>query len=515
MVSNSFPQRLPHEAFEIPSLPSFLLTVDGQKIDTALDTWSARSVRGGGRLYAIHWSNTQAQAAMERHFTNHAWSIVKLYIADRFCRKNAGTVHGDFQVFLAFERWIVGIDGQGNFEWSDYNEALARAYLAHGVEHTASKGKRFSLLRSFYRWGVARQLPGFSSSLLLTLESIKAAGNLKGHHVRFRDPVNGPFSPNEKRLIKKALDATKGTPEDRCVVMLHYELGVNPAVIPRLKNGDLIRYEVNTSVFYHLDVPRVKKRTTERETKRRPISTTLGELLGSLMQGDSNALLYHWLSFNAPQDSIFRAMHRFAEAADLLSSQTKKRLKLIPRRFRYTLATHMAEEGASNLHIAEILDHTDLQNVGVYTETTSLITEPVAQATDKLLTPLVQRFLGNIVEPAHLQAFNGSPNRVIPGVTSHIPHIPLNVGGVGMCGRDLRRDGLCKLFPPLSCYLCPSFAALNNGPHQTMLQSLEAYLQDHQDSLDTRILRQLEEVLAAIGEVVAQIKYANKERGER
>ena len=312
MVNKPFLRPLPHASFEIPQLPSLILTMDGQKIDTALDVWSARSVRDGGRLYAIHWSNTQLLATMEGHFTEYAWSIVKLYIADRFCRKNAGTVHGDFQAFLAFERWIVGIGRQGNFDWSDYDEVLARAYLTHGVEHTASKGKQFSLLRSFYAWGVARQLPGFLPSFLLTLESIKAVGNLKGHHVRFRDPESGPFSPDEKRLIKKALDEAKGTAEDRCVVMLHYELGINPAVVARLKNRDVIRYEVNTSVFYHLDVPRIKKRTAERETKRRPISTTLGELLSSLMQGNSDAPLCHWLSSNAPQASISRLMCRFA-----------------------------------------------------------------------------------------------------------------------------------------------------------------------------------------------------------
>ena len=68
------------------------------------------------------------------------------------------------------------------------------------------------------------------------------------------------------------------------------------------------------------------------------------------------------------------------------------------RRFRFTIATHMAEEGASLFHIAEVLDHSDTQNVRVYVETSSSITDPVAKATDSALEPLVRRFQGKIVD---------------------------------------------------------------------------------------------------------------------
>jgi len=46
--------------------------------------------------------------------------------------------------------------------------------------------------------------------------------------------------------------------------------------------------------------------------------------------------------------------------------------------------------GASKFHIADILDHTDLQNVEVYVATTARIADHVAQATDAVLTLMLR-----------------------------------------------------------------------------------------------------------------------------
>ena len=74
-----------------------------------------------------------------------------------------------------------------------------------------------------------------------------------------------------------------------------------------------------------------------------------------------------------------------------------------------------------------------------------------------------------------------------------------------MCGRDVRKDGLCRLLPPLSCYLCPSFAALRGGPHREMLTSIEAFLAENLETSDKRILMQLADVRVAIRQVLDQL----------
>ena len=61
----------------------------------------------------------------------------------------------------------------------------------------------------------------FDPELLRVLRAVTAAGNAKGHHVRFRDTVKGPFSPDELLLISNAINEGRGTDEDRAIVMLH------------------------------------------------------------------------------------------------------------------------------------------------------------------------------------------------------------------------------------------------------------------------------------------------------
>jgi hypothetical protein len=164
----------------------------------------------------------------------------------------------------------------------------------------------------------------------------------------------------------------------------------------------------------------------------------------------------------------------------------------------------MAEEGASVFHIAEVLDHSDTQNVRVYIETVSSIADPVAKATDEALAPLVRRFQGSIIDSSS-PAFAERPNQVIPAIAPHLGIANLNAGGIGLCGRDVRKDGLCRLLPPLSCYLCPSFAALRDGPHREMLDSIEVFLKGNQEVSDKRILTQLADVSVAIRQVLDQL----------
>ncbi len=505
---------------DLSPLPARVVTADGQVIETASSVWRARTSPDGGKYHCINWTLALEQGSQRNILTNRAWYLVRLYLAERLSKRNIGTVVADYNAFLAFSRWLAKqatleclAEPEKGFGWSDYGESLARAFLDHGVNHTASKGHHFWALRYFYSWGVAHQLPDFSLALLRILRSIKGTSNLEGQHVRFRDVINGPFSPDERRTIKLALDREQGTLQDRIIVRLFYELGINPYAATLLKNKDLLRYEAQGSQYFQLDVPRIKKRLVVRETKRRPISPTLGGMFCEIQRVGPDDPLLFLLPKMAPETGIAQAMRRFAKMSQMVSSRTSGPLKLNPRRFRYTLPTHLAEEGASDLQIAEVLDHSDLRYVPTYTETTSFIAEPVARATDPVFIPLIHLFLGIIVESDQSQIFAGLPNQIIPGAPPHMPQVPLDIGGIGLCGRNLLNDGLCRLFPPLSCYTCSFFAALRTGPHQQLYQGLEAYLEEHRDRLDRRIVLQLEEVLCAIREVLALIHRPDGNQG--
>jgi integrase len=443
--------------------------------------------------------------------SDRAIQLVTLYIFDRIQRKKSRTVRNDFSAICRFDRWLssrhVPALGNGQFNWSHLDEILARGFLDHGIRNTSDKGNDFSRLRTFYRWGLAHQHRDFRLETAVELKSILAIGNAKGHNVRFRHPIKGPLSPDEKLLVSNACVLGRGNDQDRAMVMLHQELGINPNATARIKNRDLKTYSTNGVSTYRIDIPRVKKRTTKRETKRRNITAKLGGLIEKLQEKNSNPddPLFRRLNNSQPENDISSAMRRFVRDSNLRSPRTETLLHLTPRRCRTSLATHMAEEGASKFHIAEVLDHTDLQHVGVYTETVSSIADAVAEATDHEMRPLVDRFLGRIVDSLNpLQR-----SQMVPMQSPHVPLPILNTGGVGGCGRDPQKEGLCDLFPPLSCYLCPFFAALRSGPHREVLDSLESYLKQSEASTDPRILRQLDDIVTAIRTVLNRLGEGN------
>jgi integrase len=498
----------PGDNSDLPLVSQRILSRAGTVVETLPSVWRLTETSQLSGNFVLNWDLLD-QGGKAPFLAPRARHLLQLYLADRITKKAAGTVRADYTCMTCFVRWLatgltsqeLGVKLQG-FNWSDLNEGLARAFLEWGMKHTAEKGNHFICLRAFYSWGVARGYADFHWDTQRQLQTIKVVGNAKGHHVRFRHPVKGPFSPDELFQIRNALQAQRGKDQDRALVMLHLELGLNPYASIQLTNADLKCHETPQLIVYQIDVPRIKKRTIHREVKRRPISETLGRLLERLQQGEAEDRLLHWLSSAAPERAITRAMHRFVKAAGIVSPHTQMLLNMTPRRFRTSLATHMAAQGASRFHIAEILDHTDLQSVDVYTQTVSSIADLMAAATDPLVQPLVRRFLGKIADEAFATASQEAPLPQVPALAPHLPLPLLNAGGIGLCGR---KDGLCRLLPPLSCYLCPCFVASRQGPHQEMLNSLLAFLQHGEELADERMKRQLDDVCLAIREVLAQI----------
>jgi integrase len=492
---------------DLPPIPQCFQSNKGQLVKTQSDVWTLNPSRRGGMKTPINWKLLEGPEKL-CVFSQRSCHLVKLYFIDCLARKEASTARHEFGILISFHCWLASQVTSSSssfrpylFDWINLSEETIRSFLHFREKQVAGPDYDLSFLRNLYTWGVARRYPDFSPNILRVLKTMKVRTFPKGHNVRFRHPTKGPFSPDEILSIRDAIKEGRGTDQDRSLVMLHLELGVNPYATAQLMNKDLKRYNIGDSIYYQIDIPRVKKRIAHRETKRRPISNQLGELLEKLQLGEPEDPLFHWLNQSWALPYITRAMRRFAIDANL-KSLTGSPLRVSPRRFRYTLATHMAEEGASKYHIAEILDHIDLQNVNVYVETVSSIAAAVAKATDPALGPVVKRFLGRIADSKEKQVDQGLPNAIIPAMMPHLPFAVLNSGGVGICGRDVRKDGLCRLFPPLSCYRCSHFAALRDGPHKEMLESIETFISEVQGSVDDRILKQLEIIREAIKEFI-------------
>lgn len=513
---------LAQQAPSLPPLPTVrarVITKDRQIVDTTGTVWSFRASDDGGRLLSIDWTAV-ISAASPLSLSERSAHILKAYLAYRLTFSKGMTVWNDFVMFRRFFRWYAArphstaaMNRAAPFDWSLVTEEVLRAFLEYGLS-TASKGNDFARMREMYFWGAfGVQLAEFDPDLALALKTVRAQGNVKGAAVRFRDPLKGPLDSDEQRIVIQAIAAGAGTPFDRTLVMLHLELGVNPQSTARMKNRDLQVFEAKivdggrprTITKYQIHVPRVKKRKEFRETRTRPVSDQLGQLLMELRRGEPDDPLFHWLPADSPEDGVNLAMARFVTAARLISARTRSQLHLTPRRFRSTLATEMAREGASRERIAQVLDHTDLQNVDVYIEAASYVVDQLGERFDRLFDPLLQRFRGRIVDSHTSSAFPGVPPRRIPGDIVQLPTAPLNVGGIGMCGRDVHKDGLCRLAPPLTCYPCEFFAAFRTGPHAEVLAALERIRETMKPLCDSRIPMQLEDVMASIRQLLAQI----------
>src|SRR3712207_6435438 len=389
-------QRSPQPSYtkDLPAIPNAVISFDRQFINTQGDIWVVRQAGDGGNLLNISWTMfafVTTNGGLKVRVPARTAHIARLYASDRLTRKAGWTIHNDIYSLHLFLEWISKSErnpAQNLLHWAVIEERHFRGFLDH-VLPTPNRGGHFHRVRGFYSWGVRRGIPDFDPDLLSALKTISAPGNLRGRHVLSQDQTKGPLYKEEVDLIVAALSKKKGTTQDRAVVTLLLELGLNPNQAARLRNQDLVSFDGDINgaphVEYQLRVPRNKKRKPFRETKSRAISHDLGTLLKELQVGGPSNRLLHWLHPNHPMQAIGRALERFVRKSNLVSPRTGTQLHLHPRRLRYTLATEAAEQGASDYHVAELLDHSDISHVKVYRKTEPTIADRLERTLDPAL----------------------------------------------------------------------------------------------------------------------------------
>lgn len=254
----------------------------------------------------------------------------------------------------------------------------------------------------------------------------------------------------------------------------------------KLEERDLHFYDdVKTGTqVYTLDVPRIKKRQIDRDTKQRRISQETGRVLYELIEQNRkqfggaqdsnrpifcrrspraiafadaamNRFAYHW---TCPEFS--NAVADFGDKNELRTPGAgDRRFRIFPRRLRYTFATRLAVEGAPPRVIAEALDHTDLQNVQVYIETAGKMAERLTSALGPSLRPITERFLGRMIAGPEEA---GEATKPIPARLSS-----KMMGHIGSCGGHT-----CMEVPPLACYRCRYFSPWRMADHEGLLETV-------------------------------------------
>lgn len=354
---------------------------------------------------------------------------------------------------------------------------------------TLPKYKEWQLaaLSGFIRKFQSLGFPGVDGDVLELLDQFHLAQNPKGAAVQTMDTHRGPFTDIELQAIEEITGAAL---IDRAIdlqtyaqVALTKALGSRSVQLASLKLGDLNLPSAGNPT-YTLNMPRGKQRNGFRrgEFKSRSLVKELGDILHLLAEEvadryrsfdeqplvDADLPFFPtWCQENAPgfaHHSTSRQLgHRMTQAMRKLRVSTERGsgfLHVTSRRFRYTVGTRAAEEGHGTLILAELLDHSDTQSVGVYISATSKVTARIDKAVAFKLAPLAQAFSGKLLSDRTTAVRFSDPSSAI----SH-PNLGGDLGGCG-------HFGFCAAAAPIACYTCRNFEAWVEAPHEIVLDFL-------------------------------------------
>lgn len=496
----------------LPPLPGNVVTKDRQSLDTSGDYWSLRANSDGGGQVGIDFRPIVGLAS------HRFVEIAKLFVAKKAATYAAWSLANiAFAISRAVRFWREQTP-DSLIEWKHLDISDFQALLSKGLESPQGVGGNdFAHMRAIYAWGchVAR-LSDFNPELSIQLKTIRAPGNAKGAKVLSGDPEAGAFSPEEVELLDQALKEGEGDPGALIITQLLQELGLRPIQVLRTRWSGLRRFEANVVengqprklVRFTLDIPRAKERGEYRVEEVRPISTLLGQRLEALAPAaptDTSPLCW-WLDADASSSTLGDLVQGWVDQAQLISPRTGRALKANPTRFRYTLATEAARDGASRFDIAHLLFHKDLQNVDVYFDAAGTVMEQIEERLDRAFGAHLNRFLGKVKSATDPSPHAGLPRRVVPGVFPQFLEVPLQLG-LGACGQNVARNGICKLAPPLSCYRCPKFAAFREADHKSVGDALEALARSKfEGRADDRVGGELVLTIQAIRDLERQIE---------
>jgi integrase len=383
-----------------------------------------------------------------------------------------------------------------------------------------------SSMRAFIRTWVSLGYQGVPGETLKMMESWRIKGNEKGYAVQSMCPESGPLTDIEmegvvSRLIDCYSDGSLSLREV-CYAMILAMTARRPTQIAALKVKDLLLQGDR----YFINFPRAKQKhgvwrgsfkkyqivedlwtllQQQAESSRSAFVEACGDkfnadlaselpLFPAIKHYDDDMELGIQLSgdyLHARVAEFTYVMTKVKETVAVISERTGAITHLNPYRFRYTLGTNLAREGHGEYIIAEALDHSDIQNAGVYVKNIPDIVKRIDKAVALRLAPLAQAFLGVIVrDETKARRGEDRSSRVCSAG-----------GNVGTCGSY----GFCGALAPIACYTCSHFQPWLDGPHELVLDDLLRERDSVRDTTgDLKIASVNDRLILAVSNVVTR-----------
>lgn len=430
-----------------------------------------------------------------------------------------------YKYLKKLSNFLFKLNGSPIKKITDIDLINFRAYL--GKTQEWQLGSFSGFLKKWYEMGYSC----VSKSAYGYLNETKIKGNPKGVAVSTMDPHEGPYSDLELEAIQVAINNAyaegKLSNQNYLLVWLFMVYGSRPIQFAQLKVKDIISI-VNKSNINEMiiNIPRAKNRKKVRtEFKRRIVPPSLTKILHKqcehakktfklLLKNPEEAPLFYnikdeaissELAFHLKSNDITNIIKKIFNDLNLISERTGEKLHVVPKRFRYTLGTRAAAEGHGELIIAEILDHTDIQNAGVYVEASPEIIERLDKSLAIHMAPLAQAFTGVLLEDkTKAIRANDSDADIID------PKIDSTCTPTGKCGSY----SFCGLMSPLACYTCSSFQAWTDGPHESVLLYLIEERKRLLKATDYRIASINDKTILAVAQVVLACRQFNNQAND-
>ncbi|CAE6775187.1 site-specific integrase [Paraburkholderia domus] len=371
---------------------------------------------------------------------------------------------------------------------------------------------------------------GVTSDADQLLAQIRLKGYPKGVSTATMDPVKGPFTALELEALQSALNAAYArhdvSTEQYVLCWLVMMLGQRPVQYAALKVRDIVVvHEKDGSATCSLRMPRAKTRDSDprAEFRVRVLTPEIGAVVvqyareiqtrfAGVLNDPLDAPMFPGkpvdgaiagYEFHRTSDQIGKRITATMRQLRVNSERTGELIHIGPMRFRQTVGTRAAEEGYGELVIAELLDHSDTQSVGVYVRSTPAIVERIDRAVAMQLAPLAQAFAGKLInDPSE------ASQQYAPASRIRAPAITGKIDVISSCGKH----GFCGFLKPIACYTCNSFEPWLDGPHEQVLEYLIAERERLMAAGDVRIASINDRSILAVAEVVQLCETARDER---
>jgi integrase len=487
-------------------LPDRVFSRSGARLDPHSDVWTWTDGPFKRRIDFTRYSG-----GYERHVLSLKHALIPFF-------KSSSSAHV-VNLETAF-RYFVDLTGPcpaGDFTAANLSNFAAK--LGH------AEAWRIGTLNGLIQKWVALNLPGMLSECATYLAEQRKPGNKKGEAVTTRNPVTGPLSEVEVTALYSAVNAAYGRGDlPLWSLILCRLLLACGGRISQLASLKIFDFNPETLV---LRLPQAK--TREKHARSRLLDFDISPQTSSLIADYLMGLKNQGYSDDAPffpEELVMRRVpleqlrtpddlfyghcepntlsRRFREEVGEVAPPTPRldfaQLPVAPQRFRYTFGTRLAEEGASQLVIANRLGHADLQNVDVYFSASPKVVENIDKAMGPLLVPLARAFQGQLVEDEGSSTQKGAPgSRIIDFRVSDE-----TLGGCNQCAKG------CAFNKPVACYTCFRFEPFLDAPHEEVLERL---LKDRDKAAkDPRMAAINDESIRAVEEVIALCVQVHRQR---